>query len=309
MEFNDYLEEDYMNYTPILIQLKKGLLEANSNLSEDDFGSTKKREKNYKEFYLKNYENNCFDTPVKVKLGSGKEAVKSSAAFIYNIFGKDTVIFEKTKYKAMKYEQGLIALLDRPKAQLDGYLLSENEQKELFFETKLLEWSGSPKNLATAYLDERNYPKYNKHKKEFISFFKSIVNENKKSTSKGVERVSHVTKVYDVIQMTIHILGIYNTICEKEYKISPKIKTNNIELINLVWDYDHPRYKKEAEEAKNYIKKLNEYFVPIFKSLNENLTFKVCYYPFSEFIKKLNFTNKERLEYLKKRYLFSSIQE
>lgn len=295
MNFQNEMEMNYMDIVPILTKLKNGLLQANPKLEYSDFGSDKKRERNYKDFYLLDYENNCFDKPVKVKLGSGTRAVKSSAAFIYNIFGEDPIVFEEKNYKKMQFEKGLDALLNRPKAQLDGYLISEDETKEIFFETKLLEWSGSPKNLAIAYLDEKNYPIENKHSKEFISFFKSIVDENKSSESKGVVRVAHKTKVYDAIQMTIHILGIYNALCNK------KLKTKNIELINLVWDYDHPRYKKEATEAKDLIQKMEKDFIPFFDELD--ISFQVRYISFSDLITKIKFTNNLRLDYLKKRYL------
>lgn len=296
MNYENRLEMNYMDLKPILTKLKNGLLLANTNLVKSDFGSKIKREHNYQEFYLYKNHNNCFDNPIGVKLGSGTRAIKSSAAFIYNIFGKDPLIFEGKNYKQIKFEKGLDALLNRPKAQLDGYLISEDETKEIFFETKLLEWSGTPKNLAIAYLDEKNYPIENKHSKEFIAFFKSIVDENKKTESKGVVRVSHKTKVYDAIQMTIHILGIYNSVCTK------KLKSNDIELINLVWDYNHPRYNKEADEAKDFIQKTKKTFTPIFNELD--ITFQVRYIPFSDFINKVKISNPLRLDYLKKRYLF-----
>lgn len=296
MNYENRLEMNYMDLKPILTKLKNGLLLANTNLVKSDFGSKIKREHNYQEFYLYKNHNNCFDNPIGVNLGLGTRAIKSSAAFIYNIFGKDPLIFEGKNYKQIKFEKGLDALLNRPKAQLDGYLISEDETKEIFFETKLLEWSGTPKNLAIAYLDEKNYPIENKHSKEFIAFFKSIVDENKKTESKGVVRVSHKTKVYDAIQMTIHILGIYNSVCTK------KLKSNDIELINLVWDYNHPRYNKEADEAKDFIQKTKKTFTPIFNELD--ITFQVRYIPFSDFINKVKISNPLRLDYLKKRYLF-----
>ena len=296
MDAENNLEMYYMDLVPILTKLKNGLLQVRPELDYSDFGSDKKRERNYKDYYLIDYKNNCFDNPVKVKLGSGTRAIKSSAAFIYNIFGKDSINFEGKNYKQIQFEKGLDALLRRPKAQLDGYLLSEDETKEIFFETKLLEWSGTPKDLAIAYLEENNYPTENKHSKEFISFFKSIVDENKKTERKGVERVAHKTKVYDAIQMTIHILGIYNALCKNE------LKSKNIELINLVWDYDHPRYNKEADEAKDFIQKTKKTLIPFFNEFD--ISFQIRYIPFSDFINKVKFLNPKRLDYLKKRYLF-----
>ena len=297
MQDENNLEMNIMDTKEILRKLKKGLLIARPELLESDFGPKNKQLINYKEFYfLKENENkNFFDVPGKLKLGTGTGAIKSSAAFIYNIFGKDSIIIENKKYKKIEFEKGLQTLLNRPNAELDGYLVSEDETKEIFFETKLLEWSGSPKNLAIAYLSEENYPKENKYAKEFISFFKTLVDENKKSESKGVIRVAHKTKVYDAIQMTIHILGIYNSICNH------KLKSKNIELINLVWDYDHPRYKKEALEASAFVIKVNKTFIPLFSKMD--VTFNVRYIPFSDFMKIVKFENQERLQYLNTRYL------
>ena len=295
MKYENSIGVNCIDKKLILTNLKNGLLQANPKLKKSDFGSDIQRERNFKDFYLYNFENNCFDKPVNEKLGSGTRAIKSSAAFIYNIFGKDPIVFEGKNYKKIEFEKGLDALIDRPKAQLDGYLVSQDETKEVFFETKLLEWTGTPKDLAIAYLEENNYPKYNKHSKEFISFFKSIVDKNKTRESKGVVRVAHKTKVYDAIQMAIHILGIYNALCNN------KLKSKNIELINLVWDYKHPRYITEESEAKDLIEKMKITFTPIFKELN--IKFQIRYIPFSEFITKITLTNASRLDYLKKRYL------
>lgn len=283
----------------ILTKLKDGLLKAEPRLTVNDFGSKIYRERNYKEFYLLDDKNNFFDKPNgDTKLGTGTRAVKSSAAFIFNIFGNDEIKIAGKEYNPIKYEKQLKALKNRNPANLDGFLLSKDNSNALFFETKLLEWSGSPKNLSISYLDEKCYPKENDKAKDFISFFTSLVNERILVDKNGDKRRQHITKVYDAIQMTIHILGIYNAICRKESCLSKKI-----DLINLVWNYDCERYKQEENEANKYIKLFNDDFAKIFKE--KGIDFSVKYFSFSEFMKITEFKNLKRKEYLEKRYFIS----
>ena len=278
----------------ILSKLKIGLIAA-KKYDESFFGSPYNNERNYKEFYLLDSENNFFENSNDLELGTGIRAVKSSAAFIYNIFGQDEITIDGIKYPKIEYEKQLEALINRPKAHLDGYLHSES--KSIFFETKLLEWSGYPKNLAIAYLDKKNYPEYNDNVIDFISYFNTLVKDNTTINKYGVERRVHKTKVYDAIQMGIHILGIYNAVCDK------KILTQNIELINLVWDYKCKRYLDEEKEAIEEVDEMNRRFQPLFKS--KGFTFTVKYIPFSNFINDSNITikNPDRIDYLIKRYL------
>ena len=299
MRYNNNLEMDIMEIKPILQKLKDGLRNAKPELKDDDFGSEIKKERNYKDYYLYCYKNNCFDDPKNIKLGTGTRAIKSSAAFIYNIFGQDEITINDINYGEIKYEEPLKALIGRNPAKLDGCLISKDNSKIKFFETKLLEWSGSPKNLSLAYLDKNNYFKCNNHREDFINFFTTISGPETKPDKKGEIRRKHKTKVYDAIQMTIHILGIYNAVCNN------KILQKNIELVNLVWDYPHSRYEKEKTEALDYEKKFNDYFKPFFKE--KGFDFKVKYISFSDFILNtdIKFKKLERFEYLKKRYLLN----
>lgn len=280
----------------ILTKLKDGLLKAEPRLTVNDFGSKICRERNYKEFYLKDDKNNFFDKPKdNTKLGTGTRAVKSSAAFIFNIFGNDEIKISEKKYNPIKYEKQLEALENRNPANLDGFLLSKDKLNAMFYETKLLEWSGSPKNLSVSYLDEKCYPKENDKSDCFISFFDSLVSGKILIYKNGDKRRQHITKVYDAIQMTIHILGIYNAVCRKESWLPKKI-----DLINLVWNYDCERYKQEENEANKYIKLFNDNFAKIFKE--KGIDFSVKYFSFSEFMKIAEFKNPKRKVYLEKRY-------
>ena len=158
---NDCMEMNDMEIKSILTKLKKGLMEARPSLEDLNFGSNVYRERNYKDFYLWKESDNFFDIPGEIELGTGTRAVKSSAAFIYNIFGNDEIEIDGIKYNPIKYEDKLEALLNRKPAHLDGRLIAKDNSKVIYLETKLLEWSGTPKNLALAYLDTENYPKKN----------------------------------------------------------------------------------------------------------------------------------------------------
>jgi len=295
-----------MEIITILNELKKGLRKERNELKDSDFGSNIYRERNYRYFYLYEYKNNLFDDPGKIKLGTGTRAVKSSAAFIYNIFGKDEISINGTDYGPIKYEDKLEALVNRTPAHLDGRLIAKDSSKVIYFETKLLEWSGTPKNLLLSYLDKNNYPKENLNSDVFKKYFESICKAEIKKDKKGELRRNHKAKVYDVIQMTIHILGIYNAVCKGgELKKNVPIP-DKIELINLVWDYDCKRYKTEKDEAENYSRELNDTFKPLFEEKGKE--FSVKYISFSDFMNKHNvkFKDPAREEYLRKRYLLEN---
>lgn len=280
----------------ILSKLKNGLLKAKPELDDSYFGSNVQRERNFKEFYLWKYENNCFDNPGSIQLGTGTRAVKSSAAFIYNIFGNDDISINGIDYSRLRYEDKLQALVNRNPAHLDGCLIAKDNSEVKYFEAKLLEWSYSPKNLSLSYLDKKSYPKENEHYDIFIDFFNSITKSEIIVDKNGEKRRKHIATIYDVIQMTIHILGIYNKVCCDN-------TPTKIELVNLVWDYNCRRYNKEKEEAEKYVLKLNDRFKPLFEEKGKS--FNVRYVPFSEFMNEWNvvFSNRDRKEYLVKRYM------
>lgn len=289
-----------MDTKKILTELKNGLRHASPELKDCCFGSKIYKERNYKDFYLLDDINNFFDNPGQLKLGVGTRAIKSSAAFIYNIFGQDEISIQGIDFSPIEYEKHLTALHNRNPAQLDGYLVSKDKTNIKFYETKLLEWSGTPKNLSLSYLSIDNYPMENDIKQIFVSFFENLVRPDI-VIEKGEKKRKHKTRVYDAIQMAIHILAIYNsTYLKKEVDYSGVKK---IELVNLVWDYDCPRYRKEEAEALSYVKTMNDTFQPLFK--DRGFDFSVMYLPFSKFItsEQVVFINPERRQYLEKRYL------
>ena len=298
------MEMDIMEVKDILKQLKAGLIAVRPEIKESDFGPDDKRLRNYKEFYFKkkNERKNFFDDPRDLKLGTGTCAIRSSAAFIYNIFGQDEICIDRVQYNKIEYEKKLTALANRNKAQLDGFLVSKDKTIIKFFETKLLEWSYGPKNLSKSYLSTNNYPEKNDCKQQFVDFFNKL-HTSKPVIEKGEEKWKHKSKVYDAIQMSIHTLAIYNSLFEKDEIDYSETKV--IELINLVWDYDCKRYKDEEEDAKDYINSLNEKFSPHFKK--HGLEFIVKYISFSDFIKTVRFQNPERLNYLNNRYLLKEV--
>lgn len=94
---------------------------------------------------------------------------------------------------------------------------------------------------------------------------------------------------YDAIQMTIHILGIFNFYQKnKQYE--------KIRLINIVWDDNRfSQYRKEKEEAKEYIELVTKYLYSLFYG-----KFEIEYIPYSEFYERITFSDQKRKEYLKR---------
>ena len=86
-----------------LKNLKTKLLSAEKNrgknLSENDFGSVRWSDSKKKEFYLYDARNNLFEEPHRdTALGTGVEAVRSSAAMIFNLLGQKTVVINGISY-------------------------------------------------------------------------------------------------------------------------------------------------------------------------------------------------------------------
>ena len=245
-------------------------------------------------YYVKNIADNCFDEPHS-KLDSSARAVYSSVTMIYNLFGKNVIIDGK-KYQ-VEYEEELKAIVpsngryETHKAHLDASLRCDNEI--IFCEAKLKEWFGSPKKLAASYLKPECYFEDTTDKNLFINFFKSII-DMKSLNAEG--KYKSIYKRYDAIQMTIHILGIYNYVKEQIHRQH----INKITLINCVWGYDViPEYEVEKKEATEFIKLANKEFKKIFDEIG--VEFEIKYYSFHELKDKIDFSaDKERLEYLKR---------
>ena len=283
------LEHDILN------KLKEKL-KIVSRLNDECFGSKRWDGKSEKaSYYLYNKNDNLLEKPNKgVKLGTGVDAIRSSAAMIFNLLGQEDVNLNGTKY-SIKYEEEYEAIKDEKNephnAHLDAVLINNNENKMIAIESKMLEWLNSPKNLAQVYLKEKFYPEENDQKKLFVNFFNCLVNTNKKL--KDGRYAHNRYKHYDAIQMTIHILSLYNYCC-RDWNHSKEIT-----LYNVVWSYNCSEYCTEAKEANNFIERVNKTFKPIFKAKGVN--FEAKYIEFDLFKKMIDLSkSKDRERYLER---------
>ena len=283
----------------LLKTLKEGLLFASKEqgriLTEKDFGSTRWKGSEKEEFYLYDYKNNLFEFPyINTILGTGVEAVRSSAAMIFNLLGQKAFSYNGTKFSAPEYETELKAIKDEKdaphNAHLDVTFNSADKNEFWAIEAKMMEWLNNPKNLSPSYLNANMYLPENTKADVFIDFFKSLVFCDQKD-SEG--RFLHKTKRYDAIQMAIHILAIYNHFCVS------KNSAKRVVLQNIVWKYNCDDYKIEEAEANEFVAKANKIFKPLFEELN--IDFSVEYVTFQEFMQKIDFSkDKEHEKYLKR---------
>ena len=283
-----------MTEEEILQILKDKLLDVNTKLNEDSFSplSMIKEHPQKAPFYLKNKSDNLYDGLIHDKIDKRANAIKSSAAMIFNTLGSTDFFIDGKKYNQIKYEEELKAIKTNDRehnAHLDARYVSEEGKEIVFVESKMLEWLSAPKNLARAYLDKNNYFSETGDATEiFIDFFKSLLQTPKKEDDEG--RLVGKFRKYDAIQMTIHILGIYNFYHEsgKQY--------NKIRLINIVWDDNRfAQYKREVKEAQEFIKLARNVLLPLFDG-----KFEIEYIPYSELYEKITFTDKNRKEYLRR---------
>lgn len=284
-----------LNELEVLQLLKDKLIEAakvkGPELTDSDFGSQRWKMSKKNVYYLNKYQKNLFENPEpNTKLGTGVEAVRSSAAMIFNLLGEEYFVLDKKDYSDIEYEQGFRAIKKSPKARLDTVFRSSDKTEMYAVEAKLLEWKDSPKNLAKAYLDKRRYYATNKNCQSFIDFFQSLILQ--KQDSYGWYK--HLTKRYDAIQMTIHTLALYNHFSEEKTSTIKKLT-----LLNVVWRYDCDEYAIEEQEAQEYIKKANSRFAPLFKQIG--IDFSIQYSTFQDFMQRIDFSNApKRFEYLKR---------
>ena len=288
-----------LNELEVLQLLKDKLIEAakvkGTELTDSDFGSLRWKTSKKNVYYLSDYLDNLFENPgPKTKLGTGVEAVRSSAAMIFNLLGEEYFVLDKKDYSDIKYEQGFKAILDEiegsHEAHLDTVFKSSDKTEMYAVEAKLLEWKDSPKNLAKAYLDKRMYYATNKNCQSFIDFFQSLILQEQDSYG----RYKHLTKRYDAIQMTIHTLALYN-----HFSKATNSTIKKLTLLNVVWRYDCDEYAIEEQEAQEYIKKANSRFAPLFKQIG--IDFSIQYSTFQDFMQRIDFSNApKRFEYLKR---------
>ena len=257
---------------------------VNKDLKESSFAPEMKS--SLKEYYLCNKTDNLYEISNR-NLDNRINAIRSSSAMIFNLLGQEDISINRNYYGEPEYECKYPAIKDKKGkthyARLDSVILSKDKKQMIAIEAKMLEWLDTPKKLCHAYIDKERYIKQNDQVSCFISFFKELVKDNK--------RLRQKSSVFDAIQMTIHILSLYNYCClEKEHPRS-------INLCNVVWNYDSKWYKTEEEEGMNYIRMTNEIFPDIFKQKDVN--FKVEYLTFSSFKQRLKLSS-DRVAYLKR---------
>lgn len=287
-----------INEWDVLQLLKNKLIDAAETkglkLNDSDFGSKRWNASEKRVFYLWRLENNLFERPSpSTVLGTGAEAVRSSAAMIFNLLGEKDIILDNKKYSGAEYEKTFPAIIDSAgdphDAHLDAVFISKDETEMYAIEAKLLEWNDSPKNLAQAYLNKELYLCPNECD-VFVHFFNSLINQE----LDGDGRFKHKTKRYDAIQMTIHTLGLYNHFAGIK---TPQV--NKLTLQNVVWKYDSDEYETEETEAVQYLNEANKVFAPLFKEIG--IDYSIRYSTFQDFKKRIDFSNESsRLEYLKR---------
>ncbi len=238
---------------------------------------------------------NLFDEPYE-GIDSRANSVRSSAAMIFNTIGKSEIIIDGKKYTNIEYEYELPAIDNKDNsdhnhsAHLDVKLEAKDEL--LFIEAKCLEWLSSPKNLNKAYLSDRCYydctgKAISKFKNAFLCLLKYPQDYKAKEKAVNYER-------YDAVQMTIHILGIYNWCVNNKEKLPAKIT-----LMNIVWNYDCDEYNREEKEAHEFVGFANLTFRNLFDELGVKI--KVEYVRYSDFLNRVDWTNsQERRKYLKR---------
>lgn len=246
-------------------------------------------------YHLKEIKFNLFEEPYK-EIDSRANSIRSSAAMIYNTIGKSEITIDGKKYSDIEYEYELPAIDNKDKsdhdhsAHLDVKL--ETLDELLFIEAKCLEWLSAPKKLNRAYLSDYCYFDYTgraipKFKNAFLCLLKYPQDFHANEKEVHYER-------YDAVQMTIHILGIYNLCVQNKGKIPA-----NIRLLNIVWDYDCDEYHVEEKEGLEYIGFANLTFRNLFDEIG--VKFKVEYVRYSDFLNRVDWKyDMERRKYLKR---------
>ncbi len=299
-----------MDEFELLDKLKKGLLDViNPTDAQKLFGRRNAKSKKEKEYYLLDLKSNLYKLTIpEFKLGKDPDAVRSSAAMIYNTIYSGKLIIDNKQFEGFSkdgfsiYELPFAAIKDDKDsthtAQLDAGLISENGQDLILFEAKCMEWMSSPKGLKKAYFNEDRYI-CKESANIFIPIFDELVYKDKFKKDNGV--YVHKPKVYlryDAIQMMIHCLGIYNWCLLNSGKAKTGLKT--IRLINLVWDC---KGRKEYEEEEQQGEKFAQYATSCLKEHfgKMNIDFLVEYLRYSEFLKRVDWTNDiEHRNYLKR---------
>ena len=281
------IEFDLLNKFLIGLKQQKNLMET--DFSPEDIG------KERRSFYLKDKYNNCFDH-LHEKMNEDCRAVRSSAAMFYNTIGIEQIILDGKKYSKIEYEYELPAIDNKDNSDHDhsAHLDVKLEAKDelLFIEAKCMEWLSDPKKLNRAYLSDYCYFDYtgkavSKFKNAFLCLLKYPQNFHANEKDANYQR-------YDAVQMTIHILGIYNWCIQNKTSVPKRII-----LMNIVWNYDCNEYRTEEKEGLEYVGFANLSFRNLFEEIG--VYFKVEYVRYSELLSRIDWSNDmERRKYLQR---------
>lgn len=300
-----------MNKKNILDSLKRGLISvANIQDTQEFFGTKNSKSPTRQKYYVSDLKYNLYKFIVpEFKLGKDPDALRSSAAMIYNTIYSGNIIIDHTKFNGFEkdgfpiYELPFPAIKDDKEsthtAQLDAGLISIDGQKLILFEAKCMEWADkNPKGLKKAYLKEDGYL-YPESSQLFIPLFKDLIylDQYKKENGVCVYKPKEYIR-YDAIQMLIHCLGIYNWCLGKKKNSEKNIEI--IQLMNLVWDCKGLKeYDEEEKEGQKFEQFANSNLKEEFRKLGVN--FSVEYVRYSDFLKRVDWSNdKEHQKYLER---------
>lgn len=300
-----------MGKNELLDKLKNGLLSVIKYKEIDGlFGPENSKSSTKQKYYLSDLKYNLYKEIIpNFKLGKDPDAVRSSAAMIYNTLYYGDVIVDGKLFKGYSkdgfliYELPFIAIKDDNEsshtAQLDAGIVSVDGHELILFEAKCMEWiDKNPKGLKKAYLKNERYI-HEESASIFVPIFNKLVYENefKKERDVDVHKPKSYAR-YDAVQMMIHCLGIYNWCLGKYKKQEENLKI--IRLMNLVWNCkDSMEYDEEEKEGLQFEEFANSELKEKFKQLG--VDFSVEYVRYSDFLNRVDWSNDmEHRNYLKR---------
>ena len=250
--------------------------------------------------------------------GSGNEifsgkmnALRSSSALTYNLFGNEYVILDGKKF-SVEFEKQFHTLktsVSSFPANLDAFLYCEETQEAIACEMKMLEWLlNNPGKLKKAYLNPKNYIDENAGN-TFKKIAAKYLIENYDETL-DLEEYSCKYDRYDAFQMFKHAIACYTDCATEEEKRPIKKLT----LLNCIWTLSNPdklsdkaseeyakRKKEEMDNAKKFAKLMNENseLKNLFNEEGIKVEFSVEFCEFGNLLSRLDKTEDE-LSYLKR---------
>lgn len=188
------------------------------------------------------------------------KAIDSSSILSYNFFRhvneKCTIEIDGVTYNKVFFEVQLKTLPESNKpANIDVALVSKDEKKVLFIESKFLEFLelGSDK-LSDSYKDIKKFYNDNEEIKDLFEMSKKFTSEKKRYN-------------YGIKQNICHLIGISNLNksktakewFEKKYKDSPTVKILNADSYRFMNIIFSPSNEKAKEMCKAYIDHLSSF--------------------------------------------------